>query len=269
MSTNTTVSNVARDDRKLLAALVAAAAEARRAARNAERQARFRAVLDEATGDAHAEVEAMTCGLDTLHGDPVASLDVPELDGWDTGHVELPGGNSIRRSAPPRSVEVVWADRDLLRGAIRQLDCDVQPGRERLAVTYREQPILDVRFEEGGRARVRILRGTGAALLERINQLYLQRAFERHAEANGCKVEQRRDGSLVVRPSDGSRKQDSTNPAASPGTLEVDFAGFSGQSCQRVLGAISKATGVRVVRNAVKNDERRQQQHLHQGAKGR
>lgn len=291
MSTSSTISNFQRDERRRLEELIRAAEEARKAQERARENDRFQAIVEKTSGDEIVDLEGLLEGAAVAsHVGGSASLDLLDVDlGRDavsrhlpaaveglTGqgppkhtHRERDGRTMRRRARSSPSIEVVWTELDLLQAAVRELDCVVEARGRRWKVTYRDQPLLDILFGEHGRARVSILRDTGAVLLERLNQLYLQSALERHGVATGCRVERRRDGSLVVRPGNRKRARASNSPAARPGTVEVDFAGFGGRSCQQALRAITEATGVQVVRNAPKPEDRRREIHLRQGGNAR
>ena len=186
-------------------------------------------------------------------------IDLPASLGTIEGLPEAPdvsvpaASDEVPASAAPSpadvEVRVAWRDEDAVRRAVHHLRLRSRWTRDGGRVRAAAGEEFELRWSADGMATVSLSSPEAARLFERVNRRYVEDALRRHAARRGCRVDALADGGLVVRRDAGGPAPAVQLPPTRPGRLEVDFHGFRGRQCQRVLGALSQATGVRVIDN--------------------
>ncbi len=283
MSTTTTVSTMSPGDRDRLVRLLTGAVQSCADQMAAARMDQLRGQVDalQTHSDRQLDVAAQmaspviaTPGDISLPSDVHAALVLPaDLDllaGLPDAESTTAADPGVRDTIPAATDDVelgvAWRDHAALRHAVGNLGLRGRWSANGGRISDDGGDAFEFRWAPGGMARVVVSSPGEAQLFERVNRRYVEDALRRHGGTRRCQVETLRDGGLVVRRQGAGAAPAVHLPAARPGRLEVDFQGFRGRECQRVLGALSRATGVRVIRNDEHAEEAPRREHLRIGA---
>lgn len=157
-------------------------------------------------------------------------------------------------SRPVATIEVVWSAVDAVATAFQSIGCDVR-GDEAGFEVVQDRPLLRARRIGTERYAVDVLDMTGALALEAANRRYIQAALAKHAVRTGSTVENRNDGTTVVRAAGSPRARVGKLERPAAGTIEVDFTGYRGGACRQALTDLQRSTGLRATRLRGKADQ--------------